>query len=344
MDPAPPRIEVTSPDEPRDTPDIPPAPNVSVRVWPVFLAFVLVIGLLAIGQILVIAALAIWRFTQGVSPEELAVDPMGGVPLQLGMVLLYVPVALALAGVAVLMVSRKGRSMTEALGLRRPALPWWGYPLLLLGSWIPFAVAIGCATLGSKLGPASPSIEQFWAPSTPLLSIGFVLFIAFAPGFTEELFFRGYMQRRLLQRWSPWAAIGVTSLMFALLHIMPASVALAFPLGIWLGVMAWRTGSIWPGVFCHAIINGVWNAVQIVVRRTGETIDPTASFSALEWSAVGLGGAVLVAAFAASVVLLVRTVPGPITEPRSPDDDRAAGDLRTMDDPDPSPGSPGVAT
>jgi membrane protease YdiL (CAAX protease family) len=56
---------------------------------------------------------------------------------------------------------------------------------------------------------------------TPVVAVPFVLFIAAFPGFNEELLFRGYIQRRLLARWSPWLAISVTSALFALMHVMP---------------------------------------------------------------------------------------------------------------------------
>ena len=87
----------------------------------------------------------------------------------------------------------------------------------------------------------------------------FVVFIGLVPGVVEELFFRGFIQRRLLRRWPPALAIGVTSVLFALVHLDPTCVVFALPLGVWLGVIAWRTGSIWPAVACHAAVNTLVN-------------------------------------------------------------------------------------
>jgi membrane protease YdiL (CAAX protease family) len=56
----------------------------------------------------------------------------------------------------------------------------------------------------------------------------------------------------------------VTALLFAVAHLNVIQAVFALPLGIWLGIMAWRTGSIWPGVLCHAVVNAVWNLVNIV--------------------------------------------------------------------------------
>lgn len=47
---------------------------------------------------------------------------------------------------------------------------------------------------------------------------------------------------------------------------MPHAVVFAFPVGIWLGVLAWRTGSVWPSIVCHAFLNGIWNVFQIGVH------------------------------------------------------------------------------
>ena len=94
----------------------------------------------------------------------------------------------------------------------------------------------------------------------------FVFCIAIFPGIGEELLFRGYVQKRLLQRWSPAWAIGVTSAIFAVVHIQPHTVVAAFPLGIWLGFLAWKCGSIGPSILCHAFINGLINAWRVVVK------------------------------------------------------------------------------
>ena len=53
------------------------------------------------------------------------------------------------------------------------------------------------------------------------------------------------------------------------MHIDPRQMAYVFPVGLWLGVVAWRTGSVWPGILCHAFLNGAWNVFQISSILTG---------------------------------------------------------------------------
>ena len=70
----------------------------------------------------------------------------------------------------------------------------------------------------------------------------------------------------MLERWSPVWAIAATSFLFAVVHVQPHTVVAAFPLGLWLGFLAWRCDSIGPSILCHAFINGSLNAWRVVVK------------------------------------------------------------------------------
>ena len=64
----------------------------------------------------------------------------------------------------------------------------------------------------------------------------------------------GYLAVGLLlksPKLSPWAAIAISALFFALIHFNPAQMPHAFVIGLLLGWMYWRTGSILPGVAYH---------------------------------------------------------------------------------------------
>jgi membrane protease YdiL (CAAX protease family) len=50
------------------------------------------------------------------------------------------------------------------------------------------------------------------------------------------------------------------------MHIMPLAVIFAILLGVWFGVIAWRTNSIGPTIACHAFVNGGLNAWRMVVK------------------------------------------------------------------------------
>lgn len=86
--------------------------------------------------------------------------------------------------------------------------------------------------------------------------------IGLAAPIAEEFVFRGAILRSLLG-WakrgsrSPWIAILLSALLFAIAHFNPGQMIHAFLVGILLGWMYWRTGSIIPGIVYHWVNNSV---------------------------------------------------------------------------------------
>lgn len=87
--------------------------------------------------------------------------------------------------------------------------------------------------------------------------LGYLVVGLIAP-FVEELVFRGAILRSLLQ-WAnrQWVAIVISALLFALIHANPAQMPHAFIIGMLLGWMYYRTGSIIPGVIYHWVNNSI---------------------------------------------------------------------------------------
>lgn len=101
------------------------------------------------------------------------------------------------------------------------------------------------------------------------------LVMALGPGVTEELAFRGFILAGLRSRLGPGAAVLVTALLFALLHVDPLHMVLAFPPGLFLGYLVIRTGSLYPAIVAHAMNNlgstleaGLWQAVRPHLEAT----------------------------------------------------------------------------
>ena len=81
---------------------------------------------------------------------------------------------------------------------------------------------------------------------------GYVTIGLLAP-LSEEIVMRGGILKELLKstKLSPWGAIAISALFFSLIHMNPAQMPHAFVIGLLLGWMYWRTGSILPGVAYH---------------------------------------------------------------------------------------------
>lgn len=76
----------------------------------------------------------------------------------------------------------------------------------------------------------------------------------------EEVVFRGAVLRKLLgmmpERWH-WGAIAISAACFGLVHLNLAQGFHAFLIGLLLGWMYYRTGSILPGILFHWVNNSV---------------------------------------------------------------------------------------
>ena len=81
---------------------------------------------------------------------------------------------------------------------------------------------------------------------------GYVTIGLLAP-LSEEIVMRGCILKELLKstKLSPWGAIAISALFFSLIHMNPAQMPHAFVIGLLLGWMYWRTGSILPGMAYH---------------------------------------------------------------------------------------------
>src|SRR5262245_12131511 len=81
--------------------------------------------------------------------------------------------------------------------------------------------------------------------------------ICLAPAICEELAFRGFILSGLRQSGRDWTAIIITSAVFGLAHgILQQSLGAAV-IGVVIGFIAVKSGSLWPGVAYHAVHNGL---------------------------------------------------------------------------------------
>lgn len=104
-------------------------------------------------------------------------------------------------------------------------------------------------------------IEQILGGDTGFFFNLFVL--ALTPALCEELLFRGYVQRQLERLGGPITALVLTGLFFGLYHLRLSQVIPLSVLGIYMGYLVWRTGSLWPAVVVHFFNN----AFAIVATR-----------------------------------------------------------------------------
>jgi hypothetical protein len=89
------------------------------------------------------------------------------------------------------------------------------------------------------------------------LSPGLVAFLLFFPiGFGEEIFWRGFVQRRFRERWSARSAFVLTALLYTAIHFPtgnPVLILAALTCGLFWGGFYWATGSLVPVLVSHML-------------------------------------------------------------------------------------------
>ena len=101
-----------------------------------------------------------------------------------------------------------------------------------------------------EMMPELPNLVEQQFDKILLNRWGYLSIALFAP-LAEEIVFRGAILRSLLTTQRPWVAISLSAFFFALSHLNPAQLPHAFLVGLLLGWMYWRTGSILPGMAYH---------------------------------------------------------------------------------------------
>lgn len=175
--------------------------------------------------------------------------------------------------------------LSQALGLGGPCLlaallwrqaPWGLLPpppaallqalVLVLGLWVPLWAldSLRAQVVGD---PGKEAVIRILL--TPGIGGTAMLLVVFGavPALFEEGLFRGLLQPALTASWGAAPAILVSSALFAAFHMSPAQTAVQLVLGLALGWMRHRTGSLWPCVLGHALHNGL--AVALMLKFPG---------------------------------------------------------------------------
>jgi len=174
-------------------------------------------------------------------------------------VLLQVPLWLGLIGAPVYAARRKGTSLREDFGLS------------VVRTDIPVGLVIGVACqlvlvplvylpfrlMGSDTSEVSEPAQELVASAVSPLGVVLLLLIvgAGAP-FAEELFYRGLVQRSLLNRLGrPAWAIVLSAMFFAFAHMQSLQFPALVVVGVVFGVLAWRSGRLGLSIFAHVGFN-----------------------------------------------------------------------------------------
>jgi membrane protease YdiL (CAAX protease family) len=168
-----------------------------------------------------------------------------------------------------------------------------------------WAASLGLLEVQSVLWPPSEAfLETFrelhraLRPRDAMDAAFSVLAIAVFPAVCEEILFRGVVLPSLARGLGGIGAVVASALMFGLIHLDLAGGVVAFTripfailVGVGLGLLRVRSGSLVPPILGHAVLNTITFATVVLTGVDMETETPDAALGA----ALLLGGSVLTA-------------------------------------------------
>ncbi len=135
---------------------------------------------------------------------------------------------------------------------------WGGLPIHLLPWVILITPAFG--VLIEPLVTSLPYVEQFSELMAQMLGdMNWLTFltVAVAAPFLEEIVFRGIILNGFLKNYTPSKAIIWSAVLFGLIHLNPYQFIPAFLIGLLMGWIYWRTGSLWLCILIHFVNNSM---------------------------------------------------------------------------------------
>jgi membrane protease YdiL (CAAX protease family) len=232
-----------------------------LRIWDLAIFLGAMVALMVVASLLLTFALGPERIARAM-PEAGGGDPMA----MLALLAVFFAMGLPAVGLA---VARHGRHAPRLLGLSRSGGRWlWMAPIAVL--IVSFAVDEGLLRLvrawaGEAILPTVNTVIADIATTPERTALAVLVLGVLAP-MVEELIFRGLVYGYVEGRLGAIAALIVSSLLFAAAHVEGIHMALVLPIGLLLGWVRLRAGSLWPTIAAHVANNSVAVVASFLLR------------------------------------------------------------------------------
>lgn len=137
-----------------------------------------------------------------------------------------------------------------------PKIPPHAVSVLFFSAAILFlfgAISNGLLSLTEQLGLELNHAERT-LPTTPLRIFLYFISAVILPAFVEEMIFRGYILHLLMPHGKTFA-IMVSAVLFGMMHLYLPQFLYAVMAGLLIGYFVAKSGSLWIGIFIHAMNN-----------------------------------------------------------------------------------------
>jgi CAAX protease family protein len=222
---------------------------------------IFVVGMLA--ALLALQAFQLHRMSAhpGTNPH-----PFGVVPF----CLMAISMEWAMVAVVWFGIRKNGISIRELVGgAWRGPLDFIRDAAIGLGAWLAWVIPSGILLSVVSDHRGMPEFITYIMPRTPL-ELTCWLVLSFSAGVSEEIMFRGYLQRQFSAiAGNPSAAILIQAVLFGVMHIYEGiwQVAAIAVLGVVLGYLAHWRRSLRPGIILHIWMDGLASVAMYAFMR-----------------------------------------------------------------------------
>ncbi len=222
------------------------------RVWPSFVTLVLALLAILISGAGLGVVVLVAPGSRDATPAELLATP--------GFLISAAALSQVCLLAAVFFLPRLFRDVGERGWADRVGWRWERFSAIDLlacavGTQAIGAVALSVLTLIGVKGGLLDSMGGAAHATSPFEFAWLLVFGAIAPGFAEELTFRGLLQTRLVERWGVSTGVMVTALMFGMWHLDFRQGLMAMTMGVWLGWCAQLHQSTVNVALAHVLNN-----------------------------------------------------------------------------------------
>jgi len=201
---------------------------------------------------------------------------------------------ISLLGLSLWVSFRMGLLPEESLALRHTATVHAvvaivaAVPLQIFGGAMQYVILQSWPDDGAMKELLERSMQELLRTDTAFDVLTLFLTGVVLAAVCEEVLFRGLLLQ-LLARHSGWAsAIVLGAILFSAFHLDPIGFLPRLPIGLFLGMLVWRSGSLYPAVLAHGTFNfiGLFVVAQAEEPITLEGITTAGVLAGLVFCAI----------------------------------------------------------
>jgi membrane protease YdiL (CAAX protease family) len=165
----------------------------------------------------------------------------------------------------VLYLIRKKKTGIKSINFSLVRNNKWIIPLIILAA---ISLSHGIVLRISDYMPTFDFVKTIWE-SMPETDLPILIAAVIIGPIGEELIYRGIILDGLLDRYSAWKAIIISSFIFSITHVIPDQVLIVFPIALFLGWVYYHTNrSLTYTIILHITIN-LFNSLEFYLFGEG---------------------------------------------------------------------------